>query len=146
MMGLGVRQVARAKVSREPLAGYDKWLLFAMIALLLLGLLMVASSSVMISTKYFHQPFHFLIRQVCYLLLGFFVGMLVMRVETRLWQQWSVPLLLGCLVMLVMVDGRDGWGSYISLKEFPDAVPPSKLQTIDSVLDRRRYFLDKFIC
>ena len=88
---------------QEPLALYDKWLLFSVVGLLILGLLMVASSSVMISTKYFQQPFHFLIRQAAYLVLGLVVGMMVIRMDTRLWQRMSVPLLLVCLVMLVLV-------------------------------------------
>jgi cell division protein FtsW len=88
---------------QEPLALYDKWLLFAVVSLLILGLLMVASSSVMISTKYFQQPFHFLIHQAAYLMLGLVIGMVVIRVDTSLWQRMSVPLLLICLVMLVLV-------------------------------------------
>lgn len=82
---------------------YDKWLLFASLCLLILGLMMVASSSVMISTKYFNQPFHFLIHQACYLLLGLCVGMVVMRLDTEFWERASVFLLLACLVMLVLV-------------------------------------------
>lgn len=87
----------------EPLVLYDKWLLFSAISLLILGLMMVASSSVMISTKYFNQPFHFLIRQSIYLILGLCVGMAVMRLDTRYWERFSVPLLLVCFLMLILV-------------------------------------------
>jgi cell division protein FtsW len=87
----------------EPLVLYDKWLVFSIISLLVLGLMMVASSSVMISTKYFDQPFHFLIRQVVYLVLGLCVGMGVMRIDTRHWERWSGPLFCLCLLMLVIV-------------------------------------------
>ncbi|MDF1645949.1 MAG: putative lipid II flippase FtsW [Legionellaceae bacterium] len=87
----------------EGLVLYDKWLLFAVISLLILGLMMVASSSVMISTKYFNQPFHFLIRQSLYLVLGLCVGMGVMRLDTQYWEKLSVPLLLVCLLMLILV-------------------------------------------
>lgn len=87
----------------RPLVLYDRWLLFSAMSLLILGLMMVASSSVMISTKYFNQPFHFLIHQVLYLLLGFFAGMGVMRIDTRYWEKLSIPLLLLCLLMLVLV-------------------------------------------
>ncbi|MCH9756791.1 MAG: putative lipid II flippase FtsW [Gammaproteobacteria bacterium] len=87
----------------EPLVLYDKWLLFAAVSLLILGLMMVASSSVMISTKYFDQPFHFLTRQAVYLVLGLSVGMGVMRLDTKYWERLSVPLLLLCLLLLVLV-------------------------------------------
>ena len=93
----------RTRSQHQTVALYDKWLIAAVIGLLLMGLLMVASSSVMISTKYFHQPFHFLIRQVCYLFVGFLAAIIVMRVDSSLWEKWSVPLLLGCLLMLILV-------------------------------------------
>ncbi len=56
-----------------PISLYDKWLIGAVFGLLIIGLMMVASSSVMISTKYYHQPFHFLIRQACYLFTGILI-------------------------------------------------------------------------
>lgn len=102
-MELVVRHVTRSRASNQSLALYDKWLLLAIIGLLFFGLLMVASSSVMISTKYYQQPFHFLVRQVCYLVLGLMVGMLMMRIDTSVWEKWSVPFLLACFVMLVLV-------------------------------------------
>src|SRR5690348_10157148 len=49
---------------------YDRYLLFAAIALVGIGLLMVASSSIVISQKAFNEPFHFLFRQLLYLILG----------------------------------------------------------------------------
>ena len=88
---------------RYPRALYDQWFLVAVFGLILIGLMMVASSSVMISTNYFHQPFHFLIRQLCYLVLSFAVGLVVMRIDTSFWERWSVTLLLLCLVLLVLV-------------------------------------------
>ncbi len=87
----------------KPLVLYDKWLLFSAISLLILGLMMVASSSVMISTKYFNQPFHFLIRQAVYLLFGLCVGMGVMRLDTKHWERFSVPILFMCFLLLVLV-------------------------------------------
>ena len=38
---------------------FDKYLLFAVIALLGLGILMVASASMVVSDWQYHQPFHF---------------------------------------------------------------------------------------
>lgn len=85
------------------LALYDKWLMGAVFSLIIIGLMMVASSSVMVSTKYFHQPFHFLIRQICYLLMGFVAALIVMRIDSRVWEKISIPLLLVCFIMLVLV-------------------------------------------
>ncbi|WP_058443170.1 putative lipid II flippase FtsW [Legionella brunensis] len=91
------------KPTHKPIALYDKWLMGAVLGLLIIGLMMVASSSVMISTKYYHQPFHFLIRQSCYLFAGFLAALAVMRIDSNVWEKMSVPLLLICLLMLLIV-------------------------------------------
>ena len=57
----------------------------------------------MISTKFYHQPFHFLIRQACYLFVGFLAAIVVMRVDSSTWEKCSVPMLLVCIVLLVVV-------------------------------------------
>jgi cell division protein FtsW len=93
----------RGKPISSPIALYDRWLISAVIGLMIIGLIMVASSSVVISIKYFHQPFHFLIRQVCYLTFGFFVAIVVMRTDSSFWERLSTPMLLLCLLMLVLV-------------------------------------------
>lgn len=93
----------RGKPTNKPLALYDKWLMSAVLGLIIIGLMMVASSSVMISTKYYHQPFHFLIRQFIYLSAGFAVALIIMRIDTSFWEKFSMPLLLICIVMLLIV-------------------------------------------
>ena len=98
-----VRYKQRGKAAQQPSSLYDKWLMVAVIGLLIIGLMMVASSSIMVSTKYFHQPFHFLIRQACYLFVGFLVAIVVMRIDSSAWEKCSVPLLLICLALLVVV-------------------------------------------
>lgn len=93
----------RGKPTHKPLALYDKWLIASVIGLLIIGLMMVASSSVMVSTKLYHQPFHFLIRQVVYVLFSLFVALFIMRVDSSWWEKYSVPMLLISLLMLVLV-------------------------------------------
>ena len=70
----------RGKPTNTPLALYDKWLMGAVLGLLIIGLMMVASSSVMISSKYFGTPFHFLIRQMVYLAAGLVIAFIVIRI------------------------------------------------------------------
>ena len=117
---------------------YDKWLMVAVIGLLIVGLMMVASSSVMVSTKYYHQPFHFLIRQACYLFVGFLVAIVVMRVDSNTWEKFSVPLLLICLVLLVAVlipgIGRVVNGSRRWLAIGPIGIQVSELAKVTMIL------------
>jgi len=93
----------RGKPASRPLSLYDKWLIGAVMGLMIIGLMMVASSSVMISTKYYQHPFHFLIKQCTYLLAGFFLALIVMRIDSSTWEKWSLPMLLLCLVLLTIV-------------------------------------------
>lgn len=93
----------RGKPTGKPLALYDKWLMIAALSLIIIGLMMVSSSSVMISTKYYHQPFHFLIRQFCYLFAGLLLALVVVRIDTSVWEKYSMPMLLICLFMLLLV-------------------------------------------
>jgi cell division protein FtsW len=93
----------RAKLNNKPISLYDKWLIGAVFALMIIGLMMVASSSVMIATKNFHQPFHFLIRQACYLFAGLMVALIVIRMDSSFWEKISMPLLILCLLMLLVV-------------------------------------------
>jgi cell division protein FtsW len=97
---------------------YDRWFLSAVLGLILVGLMMVASSSVMMATKNYHQPFYFLIRQSAYLSIGMVFAMIVMRTDTKFWQDHSVKLLLICLVLMIavlipgigrMVNGSRRW-------------------------------------
>lgn len=96
-------RLASQRAQVKPLALYDKWLMGAVFGLLIIGLMMVASSSVMISTKYYHEPFHFLIKQACYLFAGLVIALIVMRVDSSFWERLSVPLMVVCLLMLVIV-------------------------------------------
>jgi cell division protein FtsW len=121
----------RGKPTSKPLALYDKWLMMAVLGLVIIGLMMVASSSVMISTKYYHQPFHFLIRQFCYLIAGFFIALVVVRIDTNVWEKCSMPLLLICLLLLMVVlipgIGRSVNGSRRWLSIGPIGIQVSEL-------------------
>jgi cell division protein FtsW len=85
------------------MAIYDKWLIFAAVSLIIIGLMMVSSSSVMISTKNYHTPFHFLIRQFCYLLVGFVSMIVIVRIDSSFWQKYSMHILSICLLLLGVV-------------------------------------------
>ena len=104
------------RVSSTPLMSFDRWLLLSVIGLMLLGLLMVASSSIVISEKLYGQPFHYLFRQLIYLVLGIALSLLVIRVDVQTWQKSSGGLLLLSMLFLMMVlipgIGRSVNGSY----------------------------------
>lgn len=128
----------RVAAMNKPLVLYDKWLIVAVLGLLIIGLMMVASSSVMVSTKYYHQPFHFLIRQSGYLFIGFLVSIAILRVDSSVWERISVPLLLVCLGLLLVVlipgIGRMVNGSRRWLSFGPIGIQVSELAKITMIL------------
>lgn len=90
-------------MSKKPLALYDRWLMGAVFGLVIIGLMMVASSSVMISTKYFGHSFYFLVRQLAYFSAGLLAALVVMRIDSTTWEKYSVFLLAGCFLLLLIV-------------------------------------------
>lgn len=86
---------------------YDRWLLIVISTLLAFGLLMVASTSIVISEHQYGQPFHFFFHQLFYLVLGIAAGIMVVQIKTTYWEQISLAfLVLGIgLLFLVLLPG-----------------------------------------
>lgn len=82
---------------------FDRWLLISAIVLVSLGLVMVASSSMVVSDRNYTYPLHFIIRQVVYLGLGIVVASFIIRVPIKIWEKFSNHLLLLSFVLLVLV-------------------------------------------
>lgn len=82
---------------------YDKWLIGALLSLILIGLTMVASSSIMISIKFHHHPYHYIIRQVCLLSVGLLFGFAVIRTKSSFWQKYSLYILGFSFLILILV-------------------------------------------
>jgi cell division protein FtsW len=82
---------------------YDRWLLLATAAIIGLGLLMVASTSIVISEKVFQTPFHFLIRQCVFLILGIGIASVSFRISMEFWESQSFHLLLLSFALLILV-------------------------------------------
>lgn len=94
------------KVTRIPFSQllFDKYFVAAVIALMALGLVMVASASMVISERHFGEPFHFFIRQLIYLGLGWVVIAIAVRIEIGFWQRvGGLMLLVGLFLLLVVL-------------------------------------------
>jgi cell division protein FtsW len=82
---------------------YDRYLVFAVIGLVSLSLLMVYSTSMVISERFYGQPFHHLIRHAVHLFVGFLAAGVVMRIDLDQWQRYSNIFLMGSMILLVLV-------------------------------------------
>ena len=86
---------------------YDHWLILAVFALLEIGFLLLASASMGVSDKIYHNPFHFLSHQAAYLFVGMVAVFFIKQVPLNFWERVSGYLLLASmfLLMLVLVPG-----------------------------------------
>ena len=82
---------------------YDPVLLLLTLALVGLGVVMVASSSIAIAEGLDVGPFYFLIRHVVFLGIGCGLAWGLMRMELKLVEKYSHLLLAMCFVLLLMV-------------------------------------------
>lgn len=82
---------------------YDKWFVLAVISIIMFGLLMMTSASIVISDKIMHQPFYFLFKQVIFLTLGVLLGSLIIQVDLSYWEKTGPYILLFSLLLLSLV-------------------------------------------
>lgn len=82
----------------------DYWLLGMVIILSLIGMLMLASASVVISTDKFADPYYMIKRQI---LFGFIPGFVLLavfsKIDYKLWQKYATPLYILSVIALILV-------------------------------------------
>ncbi|WP_100623366.1 putative lipid II flippase FtsW [Candidatus Coxiella mudrowiae] len=89
---------------KSPALGlYDRWIIISTLSLLALGLLMVASASMVISDRQFGYPFHYFIHQLVYLILGLLLAITASRVPIKICQKCSGYLFLLSFLLLIIV-------------------------------------------
>lgn len=91
----------------------DYWLLGLVVTLAVMGLMMVASSSVAISEQRFGHPDHYIIRQSISMALGLFVAYLFFQIPLSMWENHRGKLFLFAILLLiaVLIFGREINGS-----------------------------------
>lgn len=83
--------------------GYDLVILLMTVALTCFGIVMVYSASSVMASKNFSDGFYFLKRQGLFAVMGFALMAVAMRVDYQQWRRFAVPILVGCLVLLLLV-------------------------------------------
>ncbi len=82
---------------------YDRWFIFTVLSLIGLGLLMVASASIVVSDQQWHQPFYFLYKQLIFLVFGILLGSIVVQFEIAFWEKSGGVVLIGSMLLLALV-------------------------------------------
>jgi cell division protein FtsW len=113
-------------------AAFDRSYLILMVSMYMIGLVMVASSSMPVAERLFNDPFHFVIRHFIYIVLSIIVAIITIQVPMSWWQKYSsFLLLLGmALLLIVLLIGHTVNGSTRWLKLGPitiQAAEPAKL-------------------
>src|SRR3712207_3629989 len=90
----------------------DLILLVAVFVLLVIGVVMVYSSSFIIGHNEFGDGNYFLVRHLSSVMLGLVVLGLLARMDYRRWQRWALPAVLVSVVLLgvVLVLGVESYG------------------------------------
>jgi cell division protein FtsW len=116
-----------AVYSREFTKRIDYPLIIILASLLLIGLMMVYSSSFDFGYRVFDQPTYFFGRQILWALLGTAGLVVMMSVDYHIWRRFSVPLMAGTLFLLILLllVGQERLGSVRFF--FGGSVQPSEL-------------------
>lgn len=133
----------RSKLTPLPL--YDRWFVFATVSLISIGLLMVASSTIVIANQFGQNAFYYVIRQFIYLSLGMLAAFFCIRINTQRWQQMSGWLLIVCLLLLCLVlipgIGRSVKGSMRWLGIGPFGIQASEFAKLAVIIYLAGFFV-----
>lgn len=81
----------------------DRDLLLALMALLGIGVVMLASASLWVADRQYDNAFHYLYRQITFIGLGIVLALLVYQIRLNFWQSLGVKFLPLVLLLLVLV-------------------------------------------
>lgn len=94
---------AAPRVAGRARLPWDPWLAGAACALLVIGVIMVHSSSVAYAARTTGNSLHFLVRHASHIALGLLCLAVVLRLRVRLWEKGGPYLLLGGILLLALV-------------------------------------------
>ncbi len=90
-------------IGNYALKDIDHVLLLAAMALLSLGFIMVASSSISIADRNFSNPFYYSERQLFFIVIGVLAALVVFNIRMVQWEKSGMALLLFAMFLLVLV-------------------------------------------
>lgn len=96
-------RAGRRKVLRPEPPMWDYHLIAALLSLVVIGVIMVASSSISLAEKRLDEPFYYINRQSAYAVFALLFAFAAVRIPLEAWRRISGGLLLLALVLLVAV-------------------------------------------
>ncbi len=113
---------------------WDYPLLIAVGALAAIGLMMVYSTTFDWGYQQYDDAAYFVVRQGVWLLLGVAAMLVMMRIDYSAWRRFSIPLMGGALIVLIVVLllGQERFGAQRSF--FGGSIQPSELVKLIAVV------------
>jgi len=115
--------------------GFDHIMLLLVLALIILGLMTVASSSwgASYSLSPTHSVWYLFSRQLVWALIGLVMMAITFRIDYHRWQRWALPVGLLTIVMLIAVVVVN-WDSPVRRGLFNDSVQASEVAKFATVI------------
>jgi cell division protein FtsW len=116
----------------------DVWMIAATLGILAIGVVMVYSASAVAAFHDYGDPYYYVKRQLLFAVLGVVSMFVMMNVEYTFWRKWSVPALLICfgLLVIVLIPGvgvwRGGARSWLGIGSF--GIQPSEFMKLAMIL------------
>lgn len=112
----------------------DYLLIVAVVALNIVGLMMIYSTTFYLGYQLHDEPTYFFLRQVLWLGIGTVALIVMARIEYHTWIRYSIPLMAGTLIILglVLLFGSEKWGGQRWL--FNGSVQPSELAKLTVII------------
>ena len=82
---------------------FDPVISIVFVALLTIGLIMVASSSISVADRNFSNPFYYFQRQLIFIAMGVLAAIIIFKIRLVQWEKSGMALLLFALFLLVLV-------------------------------------------
>ncbi len=116
----------------------DLILLGAILALLVIGVIMVYSSSAVKGYLYYNDPYHFFKADLIWVGLGLITMLFCMRLDLNILRRWAKPALYFSIILLVLVKvpglGREVNGATRWIGLGPLSIQPSEVIKLSLVL------------
>lgn len=116
----------------------DKYILITIIILSIFGLIMVYSASNIVALSKYNDSFYYLKRQLLFMVLGIIIMIIIIRIDIKLFINFSTIIFFFCLFLLiiVLIPGigvvRGGARSWIGIGTF--SIQPSEFMKVGIIL------------
>ena len=118
----------------EELQKFDYLLVITVAALLIVGLMMIYSSTFALGYQLYRQPTYHFIRQLLWMGIGILALIIFAHIEYHTWRRYSIPIMVVTLILLllVLVVGKKTFGGQRWL--FNGSIQPSEFSKLAIVI------------